>query len=162
MLAAADRLVDAPWSGDTMDRFHDREVRVVRVIDGDTLEVLLPGRPRETFRVRLWGIDAPELARPDGSQAEAFSQTARDALIARVESSDVRLRLEPHRPRDGFDRILAHVLDSRGRSVNLALLRAGLARADDRWSHGRIEAYGAAASEARREQRGIWSDEERP
>ncbi|MFW5682759.1 MAG: hypothetical protein ACOC1G_07110, partial [Phycisphaeraceae bacterium] len=76
MLAAADRLVDVPWSGDTMDRFHDREVRVVRVIDGDTLEVLLPGQPGETFRVRLWGIDAPELARPDGSDAQAFSQSA--------------------------------------------------------------------------------------
>ena len=145
-----------------MDRLHDREVRVVRVIDGDTFEAMLPGEPAQRARVRLWGIDTPELARPDGSPAEPWSQTAREALAERIVGRTVQLQLEAHRPRDDFGRVLAHVFDPQGQCVNLALLTAGLAHADARWSHRRVEAYQAAASEARRDELGIWSDQDGP
>lgn len=162
LLAVAGRGLDLSWTPDTMDRFHERDVRVVRVIDGDTFEAMIPGQPGRTVRVRLWGVDAPELGRPEGSPAEPWSQTAREALDQRIGGGVVRLRLEGHRPRDGFGRVLAHVFDSRNASVNLALLRAGLGQADDRWSHRRVAAYEAAASEARHERRGIWSDRDGP
>lgn len=163
LLAAAGRGLSVRWTNDTMDRFHQRAVRVVRVIDGDTFEAMLPGEPMgRTARVRLWGINTPELARPDGSPAEPWSQTARDALAERIAGGTVQLQLEGHRPRDDFGRVLAHVFDARGRCVNRALLAAGLAADDDRWSHRHVEAYEAAASEARREHRGIWSDQDGP
>lgn len=163
LLAAAGRGLSVRWTNDTMDRFHQRTVQVVRVIDGDTFEAMLPGEPSgRAARVRLWGINTPELARPDGPPAEPWSQTARDALAERIAGGKVQLQLEGHRPRDDFGRVLAHVLDGRGHCVNLALLKAGLAQADDRWSHRHIEAYKAAASEARGEQLGIWSDQDGP
>ena len=40
---------------------------MVRVLDGDTVEVLVGRTPR---RVRLAGIDAPEKARPWGTKAK--------------------------------------------------------------------------------------------
>ncbi len=40
--------------------------RVVRVLDGDTYEVLTGGQP---VRVRLRGVDAPELSQPFGREA---------------------------------------------------------------------------------------------
>ena len=46
-----------------------RRVRIRRVIDGDSLEVKYAGLfsfLRRPFPVRLYGIDAPELAHPTG------------------------------------------------------------------------------------------------
>ncbi len=43
--------------------------RVVKVVDGDTLHVLLNGK-RE--KIRLYGIDAPENNQPYGAQATAY------------------------------------------------------------------------------------------
>jgi endonuclease YncB( thermonuclease family) len=71
----------------------------------------------------------------------------------------VRLDLEPHRPRDSFDRVLAHVELPDGTDLATALLEAGLARSEPRWPHawsGRHEQIEVAA---RRRGAGIWSAE---
>jgi endonuclease YncB( thermonuclease family) len=45
--------------------------KVVRVIDGDTLEIQRQGRIQ---RVRIWGIDTPESGQPYASGAREFTQ----------------------------------------------------------------------------------------
>jgi endonuclease YncB( thermonuclease family) len=55
--------------------------RVVRVFDGDTIEVLVG---RETVRVRLAGIDTPERGQP-------WAERAKQALAARVSGQEVRI-----------------------------------------------------------------------
>jgi endonuclease YncB( thermonuclease family) len=57
------------------------EGRVVRVFDGDTIEVLIEG---ETVRVRLAGIDTPERGQPWATQAKK-------ALSGRVFGKEVRV-----------------------------------------------------------------------
>ena len=47
------------------------EARVVRVIDGDTLDIL---SIRGQERVRIYGIDAPELKQKFGSKSKAYLQ----------------------------------------------------------------------------------------
>lgn len=47
------------------------EARVVRVIDGDTLDIL---SIRGQERVRIYGIDAPELKQEFGSKSKAYLQ----------------------------------------------------------------------------------------
>jgi micrococcal nuclease len=107
--------------------------RVVRAVDGDTLEVALDGGATET--VRVIGVDTPETVKPDtpvqcfGPQASAFEHRT-------VEGRRVRL-LTGVEPRDVYGRLLAYVwvLPSRsdrgprrGRFLEVELLRRGLAR----------------------------------
>ena len=49
-----------------------KQVRMLRVIDGDTIEVLLrrgPFRQARKDRIRLYGIDAPETSQAEGNEA---------------------------------------------------------------------------------------------
>ena len=99
-LIAADRagwLLDDPgdWA-----RYEGKAFNVARVIDGDTLEIHAGDGLPQTTRVRLWGIDAPEHARPDLNRpAEPFAHEATDWLSQRCEGQRVTLHLQRHRLR---------------------------------------------------------------
>jgi micrococcal nuclease len=63
--------------------------RVIGVIDGDTLDILTASF--ETLRVRLSGIDAPELG-------QAFGRNAQAALSSLVFARSVANTLRPAAP----------------------------------------------------------------
>ncbi|WP_246481105.1 thermonuclease family protein [Motiliproteus sediminis] len=89
-----------------------------RIIDGDTL-LLSDGR-----RVRLIGIDTPELSR-DNRPAEPLAHQARQAAANFL--SDKRLLLMTGvQPHDRHGRTLAHIFDAEGNSLEAHLLRLGL------------------------------------
>jgi endonuclease YncB( thermonuclease family) len=102
-------------------------VEVLRVIDGDTFEArvhLWPGL-FATTRVRLRGIDAPELrARCDDERSKA--EAARDALRALLDQGEVGIA------RVTFDkyggRVVADASTSSTPDVSAALLAAGVVR----------------------------------
>ncbi len=158
VLVVADRsgwlLVRRP---DDMIVYHGTMTRVIRVVDGDTLEVDLPDRlqGRPYTRVRLWGIDSPELAGLD-RPAEAFAEEARELVRTLAEGRTAILTLEAHRPRGAFGRVLAHVQIRDSTNLNETLLAAGLARADDRWPHSRLAHYAQVERAAQRRKVGIW------
>ena len=97
-------------------------VRVVAVVDGDTVDVAW-GERRE--RVRLLGVDTPETVDPDrpvgcyGPEAAAFTHQ-------RLQGRAVRLQFDRER-RDRFGRLLAYV-NVDGRRFNDELLAGGYAR----------------------------------
>lgn len=101
---------------------------VVRVIDGDTIEVDVAGR-RE--RVRLLGIDTPEIPHAAGDDrpatpGECFGDEA-TAFAADLLPAGTQVRLERDVVgRDHYDRILAHVYRD-AVHVNLELVRQGFA-----------------------------------
>lgn len=109
-------------------------------VDGDTLEVA--GR-----RVRLAGIDAPELRQTCGAPAQQWpcGAAARTALEAAVERGTVHCA---GRTRDVYHRLVAVCLAG---EADLAgeLVRAGLALSTGR--------YSALEAEARATRRGLWS-----
>lgn len=78
------------------------EARVVRVVDGDSLWVRPASGP--PLRLRIQGVDAPEICQPHGPQA-------RDALAARVLQRQVRVTLLR---KDGYDRWLVRLHDAQG------------------------------------------------
>ena len=88
-----------------------------RAVDGDTLAV-------DGERVRLLGIDAPELHGRCG--AEKAAARAAQAALARLVAPPARLSLQRH-GRDRYGRTLARVLAD-GRDVAATLLAAGHAR----------------------------------
>ena len=100
--------------------------RVVRVVDGDTIEVrasIWPGHEVQVL-VRLHGIDAPEL--PGRCPAERFkAEAARDLVRRLTRGRAVALHGVRHGKYAG--RVVARVVAGKG-DLATALLAAGLAR----------------------------------
>jgi len=102
-------------------------IKLVRVVDGDTIRVDLPcdlpivchNQP-----VRLRGIDTPELRSKCAAERE-LAQSARAALQAMLENAHLRLS---DIDRDKYGRLLAHVFAD-DLNVGAKMLSAGLARA---------------------------------
>lgn len=120
---------------------------VVRIIDGDTLVVA------GDERVRLIGIDTPELA-----QDECYAQEASAHLAELVPpGDDVRLVHDVERT-DRYGRTLAYVVRaSDGLDVNLAMAGDGYAvQLTIPPNVARADELGAAVAEARTAGRGLW------
>lgn len=120
-----------------------------RAIDGDTIEI-------GGERIRLFGIDAPEMAQTctrDGADWDC-GRWARDALAGHLRG--VRLVCEG-RGRDRYGRLVA-TCRAGGEDIADRLVREGAAFAFRRYS----EAYVAAEKEAMIAGRGIWTGEAEP
>lgn len=126
-------------------------VSITHVHDGDTV-ILADGR-----RVRLLGIDTPELAR-DNIPAQPYATEARDYLRKLLPpSSGVRLQFDQEQY-DRHGRSLAHVFLPDGTNIQQQLLAAGLATAlviPPNLAH--LECYRTAEEEARAAGTRIWS-----
>src|SRR5215203_1623581 len=106
------------------ERAQGETVRVVRVVDGDTIRVALPSGEEP---VRYIGIDTPESVKP-GAPVECFAKDAARENRRLVGGRQVRLVPDVER-RDRFGRLLAYVYRAEdGRFVNAALLRDGFAQ----------------------------------
>lgn len=131
-------------------------VRVVGVVDGDTIEVDAAGR-RET--VRLLGVDTPETVHPH-RPVECFGPEASAFTHSRLLGRTVQLGFDRVR-RDAYGRLLAYV-EVDGWRFNDALLAGGYATLlviPPNGAHGR--AMLGRELEARRAGRGLWGACER-
>lgn len=123
-------------------------VLVRAVVDGDTIEVTTYGR------VRLLGIDAPEIGRGFDTSAP-FGREARDRLTALVLHRWIRL--EQDGPGlDAYNRHLAYLMTEDGMFVNATLVREGLARVSARLPLTRLDELKRAEAEAQAFRRGMW------
>jgi micrococcal nuclease len=133
----------------------ERGGEVVRVVDGDTLIASVDG---DTERVRVLGIDTPELAR-EGAPAECGAEAATVSLRRlAAPGADMRLVTDADTGdvRDQYDRLLAFATID-GRDVGLEQLRRGWAHVyayRDRRFTGRAR-YERAEDVAARDRRGI-------
>ena len=99
-------------------------VRVVSVIDGDSIRVRIGAGQVE--RVRLMGLDAPELGEHARCPAEAhLAERARMRLLALLASGPVELQLQ--HGRDRYGRLLA-LVTAGGVDVAARMIGEGLAR----------------------------------
>lgn len=157
LLLLADRSGLLLETGDDVARYDGKWFTVVRVVDGDTLDIDAPDGDEATTRVRLWGVDTPEMARRDPPRpSEPFAEEAAEFTRRLVEGQKVRLALEPHRQRGDYGRLLAFVELSDGTVLNEALILEGLSRADGRWSHSDLSRYAKLEREAKDAGMGLW------
>jgi endonuclease YncB( thermonuclease family) len=117
------------------------DAAVLSVSDGDGIAVRVESR---RIRIRLEGIDAPELAQPFGPEARAH-------LVRLVEERRVTLHMTGA---DQGGRVLARV-ELGGVDVNLRMVRDGFAWHFTRYSDD--TGLAAAEREARAARRGLWS-----
>jgi endonuclease YncB( thermonuclease family) len=123
-------------------------VLVRAVVDGDTIDVAQFGR------VRLLGIDAPELGRGFDTPAP-FGREARERLMQLVLHRWVRLEQEGA-ALDVYNRHLAYVVTEDGQCVNAVLVRDGLARVSARIPLTRLAELQRAEADAQAFRRGMW------
>lgn len=102
------------------------EARVVRVLDGDTLEVSdAVGTLR---KLRVLGIDAPEIQHSP-KVAECFGPEAKEFARSTLLLASVHLVSDPSQAvKDRFGRLLAYVVLPDGRDYSVEAVRAGMAR----------------------------------
>jgi micrococcal nuclease len=138
----------ADWSPATAE--------VLRVVDGDTIDVRDDVRGR--LRIRVLGIDTPETKKPGyttgcwGPEATAFASTN---LIGQR----VAVQTDPTQDStDRYGRTLAYLVRADGWDYSVEAARAGTAHSyiydDDPVS--RYPAIAAAEQEARGAARGLW------
>jgi endonuclease YncB( thermonuclease family) len=130
---------------------------VVRVVDGDTIDVDMPDGKYPHTRIRLWGVDTPETVKPDtpvhhfGPEASRFTKQA-------CYGKQVTLRLERRDLRDKYGRLLAYVILPDGRMLNRILIEEGCGYADPRFEHTHQREFRKAQDAARAAGRGLWKD----
>ena len=96
--------------------------RVLRAIDGDTIEVAMDGG---TDDVRYIGVDTPETVKP-GEPVQCYGPEASAFNHRLVDGETVRLVFD-RELRDVYGRLLAYVYAD-GAFVNAELIRGGYAR----------------------------------
>ncbi len=123
------------------------------VYDGDTL--LLVARPQGQLKVRLYGIDAPETARPD-RPGQPYGAVARRVLMYKLLGRVVTV--EPIE-QDKYGRLVGVVrLD--GRDIDAEMVAEGLAWAYREYLRAPYAAtYLALEGNARRRRLGLWRQE---
>jgi len=129
------------------------EGKVSRVIDGDTLTLLT--REGTKLRVRLYGIDAPEV-RHGEMPGQPHGEEAKNALESMVQGRKVRVEIVDI---DAHRRVVGIVHWS-GTDINREMVRSGNA-----WAYRRYLSapYGSgyidAEKEARGRRAGLWKRE---
>jgi micrococcal nuclease len=131
---------------------------VVRVADGDTVTIRFPDGVER--RVRLIGVDAPEMDDPREEVAwRAF--LSRRFAFHHLYGRDVRLTYD-FAPLDEYGRVLAYVWSPEGELFNESIIRQGFASAFLKYPFREDfqKRFRAAASVARKENRGFWRTED--
>ena len=114
------------------------------VTDGDTFRV-------GDDRIRLWGYDAPEVARR-GRPAEPCSAEATEALTELL-SHGYRCEPPPWGSTTSFDRLVRRCWTLEGIDIGGEIVRRGLGTDEPDYSRGE---YADEEAEARQAGRGMW------
>ena len=141
-------------------RYHDKTFTVIKVVDGDTLDLDIPDPCRhETFtRVRLWGVDAPETKHPT-SPPMYFGPEASRWATDRALGQQVTVTLEPFKATRGkYHRLLAYIYLPDGQMLNEQLIALGFGYADERFDHMLRTKFLQTEKHAQRQKLGLWKN----
>lgn len=117
---------------------------VIKIVDGDTYDVLTADR--QTIRIRMNGIDAPE-------KKQAFGQKAKDQLAALCFRQTVRVEPLSY---DRNGRLIADAINPQGLHLSLEMVKRGYAWHFKKYSSDPVLAN--AEINARRQRLGLWAD----
>jgi micrococcal nuclease len=129
---------------------------VLRTVDGDTVDVIDDTRGR--IRLRLLGIDAPEVHRP-GMTVGCYGPEAAEYAKAMLTGQRVAIVMDPSQDsHDRYGRTLAYVQLADGRDFGVEAARAGMVH-EYVYGNNPVKRYpqiAEAVSEAKAASRGLW------
>ncbi|WP_459496812.1 thermonuclease family protein [Erwinia amylovora] len=117
--------------------------KVIRVLDGDTIEVLQDKTP---VRIRLANIDAPE-------KKQAFGRWSANQLKGLVAALPVTVT---YTQTDRYGRIIGRVFTANGTEANRFMVKSGAAWVYDKYNSD--NSLPALQQEAKEHRRGLWAD----
>ncbi|MEB3191161.1 MAG: thermonuclease family protein [Snowella sp.] len=121
------------------------------VTDGDTIRIYTP----KEVKVRLAFIDAPESKQLLGEKSKWY-------LIGLLKNTGNQVSVVSH-GEDRYKRLLGEIYDRNGKSINIAMVRAGMAYFYRKYCQKNecdYQAYDAAEQEAIAAKRGVWGASE--
>ena len=116
--------------------------KVVSIHDGDTITVL---QGKQQVKVRLFGIDAPELKQPYGKKSKQFLANLIAGKVVEVEGNG----------KDRYKRTIGTIYLN-GADINAQMVANGYAWAYRKFS----KKYTAQESKAKKQGLGLWQDKE--
>jgi endonuclease YncB( thermonuclease family) len=116
--------------------------KVIGVKDGDTIEVLIDGKP---MKIRLFGIDCPEKKQAYGTKAKDFTASLSFGKTVSIQSKGT----------DKYRRMLGFVFLPDGRNLNHELVKAGYAW---RYKYNKNNLLLMLEAQARNKRLGLWAD----
>lgn len=131
----------------------EANLKVVRVVDGDTIRVRIGDRD---YPVRYIGIDTPETVDPR-RPVQRFGKEASDRNKQLVEGKTVRLEKDVSNT-DKYNRLLRYVWVD-GKMINAVLVEEGFARAASYPPDVKHQdLFQRLERQAREAKRGLWGD----
>jgi endonuclease YncB( thermonuclease family) len=133
----------------------EERVKVVEIVDGDTIRVQ---DGREIRTVRLIGIDAPERSHP--SRPKEFQADEAAGHLAFLCGGKTVLLERGDEDLDRYGRLLRYMIlpPPDGRLVNKEMVRQGYARIYRRFPFSREAEFSEAEEQARKEGKGVWRE----
>jgi endonuclease YncB( thermonuclease family) len=119
--------------------------KVIRILDGDTMEILFNNKP---VKIRLAHIDCPEKR-----SAQPFNNNAKNALSDLCFGQKVTVYVEKH---DHYGRIIAVIVNNKKQVVNQEMIKLGMAWHFKRYSDNAT--YAQLELKARKDKAGLWQD----
>ncbi|EKU10101.1 hypothetical protein CSUNSWCD_1465 [Campylobacter showae CSUNSWCD] len=116
--------------------------KVVKISDGDTITIL---QDKQQIKVRLFGIDAPELKQPYGKKSKQFLANLIAGEVVEVDENG----------KDRYKRTIGTIYLN-GADINAQMVENGYAWAYRKFS----KKYTAQESNAKSQKLGLWRDKE--
>jgi len=119
--------------------------KVIRIIDGDTMEVLYKGKP---VRIRLAHIDCPEKRR-----SQPFGNAAKQALSDLCFGHQVGVSSDRC---DRYGRLIAVITNNKHQNINQEMVKQGMAWHFKKYSTDSV--YAKLEQDARSNHIGLWKE----
>jgi micrococcal nuclease len=138
-----------------LKKYHKKTFRVLKVVDGDTIDIDIGDANNNYTRIRLWGIDTPE-TKSRYTDVKYFGPEAAEFTTKLALGRQVTLYLDKHSTRGKYGRLLAYVQLPDDGFLNEVLLTEGYAYADLRFRHSFYRRYEQLQTSAHRKKKGLW------
>ncbi|MBI5199238.1 MAG: thermonuclease family protein, partial [Nitrospirae bacterium] len=126
----------------------------IKVYDGDTIKIRIEGTKTLYRKVRLIGVDTPEMDHPD-KKGQRLAREAKSFAEKMVLGKRIILEFDWDKE-DKYGRLLAYVFLQDGRMLNAEIIKQGYGFAYTRFPFRYMDEFRRYEREAREKGLGLW------